>query len=121
MKTGTIGCPETFIRNYHASLRDNTEEKSSHHVWISSKDKVYVIFFGKSEKTIPQLKNKRKRKVTEVSTYYTFQHKTNHKLFVFQNTFCSHEGTDRERVQVLRTGDGPISATEINRWCVFNL
>jgi hypothetical protein len=44
MKVGTICCPEKFVRNYHSSLHDNTEEKISHYVWVSSKDKVYVIF-----------------------------------------------------------------------------
>jgi hypothetical protein len=27
---GPIGCPETSIRNYHYSLRDNPEERISH-------------------------------------------------------------------------------------------
>jgi hypothetical protein len=120
MKAGTIGCPERFIRNYHSSLPDDTEEKSSHYVWVSSKDKVYVISFGKSDQTIPQLKNIRKKKVTEMSIYYTFQRKTNHKLLVFQNTSCSHEGTGRVCVQVLFTGDGTISTTEISKWYAFN-
>ena len=27
---GPIGCPETSVRNYHYSLRNNPEERSSH-------------------------------------------------------------------------------------------
>jgi len=29
-KMGPIGCPETSVRNYHYSLRNNPEERSSH-------------------------------------------------------------------------------------------
>jgi len=29
LKMGPIGCPETSVRNYHYSLRNNTEERSS--------------------------------------------------------------------------------------------
>ena len=29
-KMGPIGCRETSVRNYHFSLRDNSEERSSH-------------------------------------------------------------------------------------------
>jgi hypothetical protein len=64
MKAATIGCAETSIGNYHSSLRDNPDEKSSHHVWLSSKDKVFVTISVKRGKTIPQLKNKRNKKVT---------------------------------------------------------
>ena len=30
LKMGPIGCPETSVRNYHHSLRNNPEERSSH-------------------------------------------------------------------------------------------
>ena len=30
LKTGQIGCPETSVRIYHYSLRNSTEERSSH-------------------------------------------------------------------------------------------
>jgi hypothetical protein len=30
MNMGPIGCPETSVRNYHYSLRNNPEERSSH-------------------------------------------------------------------------------------------
>ena len=30
LKMGSIGCPETSVRKYHYSLRDDTEERSSH-------------------------------------------------------------------------------------------
>jgi hypothetical protein len=30
LKMGPIGCPETSVRNYHYSLRNNSEERSSH-------------------------------------------------------------------------------------------
>ena len=30
MKIGPTGCPETSVRNYHYSLRNNPEERSSH-------------------------------------------------------------------------------------------
>jgi hypothetical protein len=29
-KKGPMGCPETSVRNYHYSLRNNPEERSSH-------------------------------------------------------------------------------------------
>ena len=29
LKTGQIGCPETSVRNYQYSLRDNSEERTS--------------------------------------------------------------------------------------------
>jgi hypothetical protein len=29
MRKGPIGCPETSVRNYHYSLRNNPEERSS--------------------------------------------------------------------------------------------
>jgi hypothetical protein len=29
-KMGPIGCPETTLRNYHFSLRNNSEERNSH-------------------------------------------------------------------------------------------
>jgi hypothetical protein len=29
-KMGPIGCPETSVRNYHYSLRNNPKERSSH-------------------------------------------------------------------------------------------
>jgi len=29
-----IGCPETSVRNYHYSLRNNPEERSSHEVVV---------------------------------------------------------------------------------------
>ena len=29
MRIGSIGCPETLVRNYHYSLRDNPEESGS--------------------------------------------------------------------------------------------
>ena len=32
---GPIGCPETSVRNYHYSLRNNPEEHSSHLVELS--------------------------------------------------------------------------------------
>jgi hypothetical protein len=28
---GRVGCPETSVRNYHYSLRNNPEERSSQH------------------------------------------------------------------------------------------
>ena len=28
--SGPIGCPETSVRNYHYSLRNNPEERNSH-------------------------------------------------------------------------------------------
>jgi hypothetical protein len=30
LKMGTVGCPETSVRNYHYSLRNKSEERSSH-------------------------------------------------------------------------------------------
>ena len=30
LKMGPIGCPETSVRNYHYSLRNSPEERSSH-------------------------------------------------------------------------------------------
>jgi hypothetical protein len=30
LKMGPISCPETSVRNYHYSLRNNSEERSSH-------------------------------------------------------------------------------------------
>jgi len=30
LKMGPIGCPETSVRNYNYSLRNNLEERSSH-------------------------------------------------------------------------------------------
>ena len=45
---GPIGCAETSVRNYHYSLRNNTEESSSHvkclcsYYWLSVK---YCSFF----------------------------------------------------------------------------
>ena len=35
LKMGTIGCPETSLRNYHYSLRNNSEERSSQSVCVS--------------------------------------------------------------------------------------
>jgi len=31
---GQIGCPETSVRNYHCSLRDDPEERSSHRHYL---------------------------------------------------------------------------------------
>jgi len=31
---GLIGCPETSVRNYHYSLRNSPEERSSHVEWF---------------------------------------------------------------------------------------
>ena len=33
LKMGPIGCPETSVRNYHYSLRNNQEERSSQQNW----------------------------------------------------------------------------------------
>jgi len=55
---GTMGYAETSIRNYHYSLRDNSEQKISHHVWVFSKPKAFVTIFLKIGQTIRQLKHK---------------------------------------------------------------
>jgi len=35
LKMGPIGCPETSVRNYHYSLRNNLKERSSHNITYS--------------------------------------------------------------------------------------
>jgi hypothetical protein len=35
LKMGPIGGPETLVRNYHSSLRNNPEERSSHNITYS--------------------------------------------------------------------------------------
>ena len=41
LKTGPIGCPETSVRNYHNTLRNSPEERSSNilaaEAWIQEK------------------------------------------------------------------------------------
>jgi hypothetical protein len=120
MKVGTIVCPETSIRNYHYSLRDNPEEKSSHHVWVFFKGKEFVTIFVKSGQIIRQLKHKRKyERELKCPHFMPFSIKISYKMFVFQDTSCSHEVTGRECGQVQRRGAGPIPTTDVSRWCVF--
>jgi len=64
MKAEILGCTIMYIRNYHYSLSDNLEETSSHHVWVSLNDYVFVIIFVKTGKIIPQLNHKHNWKVT---------------------------------------------------------
>jgi hypothetical protein len=57
---GKIGCPGRSLRNYHYSMRDNPEQKSSHHVCVYSKGKEFVTIFFKISKKIRRLKHNRK-------------------------------------------------------------
>jgi hypothetical protein len=38
---GPIGCPETSVRNYHYSPRNNPEERSSHLRGVSLKSRMF--------------------------------------------------------------------------------
>jgi hypothetical protein len=114
------GCPITYIRNYHYLLSDNSEETSSHNVWVSSNDYVFVKFLLKPEnnttvESYTQLESDLKCRD------FMLSHKKNNNLFVFQGNSCSHEATCTECGQVLRTGNGTISTKDISRWCLFNL
>jgi len=40
---GPIGCPETSVRNYHYSLRNNPEERSYHVLGGSLKSHKYSV------------------------------------------------------------------------------
>ena len=48
---------------------------------------------------------------------FMLSHKTNHKMFVFQDNSCFHEARGG---QVPRKGAGPISMKKVGSWCVFN-
>jgi len=39
MKMGRIGCAETFVENYHYSLRNNQEERGSQLSRLTAKNK----------------------------------------------------------------------------------
>jgi hypothetical protein len=44
LKIGPIGCPETSVRNYHYSLRNNSAERSSHlPLGGSLKSRIYLM------------------------------------------------------------------------------
>ena len=61
---GTLGYPETSIKEYHYLLRDNPEEKGSQHVWGFSEGKEFVTVFVKAGQMIRKLKHERNGKAT---------------------------------------------------------
>jgi hypothetical protein len=48
MNMGPMGCPETSVRNYHYSLRNNPEER------ISS-DNILIVTLGLLSRLLPSL------------------------------------------------------------------
>jgi len=106
VKTETLGCPETSIINYHYSLRDNPDEKSSHRVWVSSKGQEFVTIFVKTGQTIRQLKHKHRLEGDlKCRNFMLFSIKTKHKCSFFRTLpvpmKLQIERADRYRVKEL--------------------
>jgi len=52
---GQVGCPETSVRNYHYSLRNNPEERSSQlYLLFTQPNSVFLVALGTNSDYFPK-------------------------------------------------------------------